>query len=73
VREPDGHKRNAAKGSYPTLAARIADRILGAKIVAFGENGDGTVTLDFEHRGTDDDSGSIRVPLTEIRFEADRA
>lgn len=55
-----------------TPASILADRILGAKIVAFGENGDGTVTLDFQHRGTDDDSGSIRVPMADIHFEDER-
>ena len=47
----------------------LADRILGAKIVAIADEGDGkSVILDFEHRGTDDNSGSLLVAIEDVAF-----
>lgn len=48
-------------------AGERAGRALGAKLVALEVIG-GNVLFEFEHRGTDDDSGCLLVPLTAIRF-----
>lgn len=46
----------------------VEGRILGAKIVGVNTADADRVELHFEHRGTDDDSGVIVVPLTGIYF-----
>ncbi len=51
------------------LADRLADRIIGAKIVAVEQIDDRYVRLDFEHRGTDHDYGSITVVAWAINFQ----
>jgi hypothetical protein len=40
--------------------------------VAVEEIDAATVRLDFEHKGTDDDSGYIIVPAAQINFEGER-
>lgn len=54
---------------------RLADRLLGARIVAVEQIGSGSdaLRLDFEHKGTDDDSGHIDVPLSQIHFSDEDA
>lgn len=51
------------------LADRISDRIIGAKIVAVEQIDDRYIRLDFEHRGTDDNSGSITVAAWSVNFQ----
>jgi hypothetical protein len=48
----------------------LANRIIGARIVSVEEVGDTLVQIEFEHRGTDDDSGWITLPQDHIRFAA---
>ncbi len=50
-------------------ADRIAGRIIGAKIVSVEQIDDRFIRIDFEHRGTDDDSGSITVPCLSVNFD----
>lgn len=53
----------------------LADRLIGAKIVDVQPHPTyrDTLVIEFEHRGTDDDSGEFLVDEALIRFEADDA
>jgi hypothetical protein len=53
-------------------AEEFANRIIGARIVAVEEVGAMLVRIEFEHRGTDDDSGWMVVSLENVLF-ADEA
>lgn len=46
----------------------VGDRVIGAAIVGINERDAAKVVVYFEHRGTDDDSGFIVVPLSGIYF-----
>lgn len=64
----DARAADAAPMSDAEKQRELADRILGARIVAYGQSGDGTLHLDFEHRGTDDDSGVLILRTEDIHF-----
>lgn len=49
----------------------MADRLLGARITGYGQSADGTLHLDFAHRGTDDDSGVLIVRSEDIHFHGE--
>ena len=52
-------------------ANEFGDRVLGAHLVALEEEADGIVWLDFEHGGTDDDSGRMRVVLADVVWDSE--
>lgn len=49
-------------------AEKIADRIMGAKLVSFEDLGNGDVRIEWEHHGTDMDIGCATVPLAAFCF-----
>lgn len=48
----------------------FSDRLIGAHIADVGQQGPtaGLLKIEFEHRGTDDDSGFLIVPLGGVYF-----
>ena len=54
-----------------SFASRLSDRIIGARIVAVTPYDDEHVCVEFEHKGTDDDSGCLIVGLTAVRFDGE--
>lgn len=61
-------------GSESLMEARY-ERLLGARIVAVKEhrNMPDTLVVEFEHRGTDDDSGYVLVDEAHVHFGSDDA